>query len=75
MSRDCHDPLYRWWKQAIELSNARKIARDLQPPARKSRDVYCYFDNDMKVKAPFDARRLIRKLGLPAPAPASLPRP
>jgi uncharacterized protein YecE (DUF72 family) len=23
------------------------------------RDVYCYFDNDVKVKAPRDARRLI----------------
>ena len=31
--------------------------------ARK-RDVYCYFDNDVKVRAPFDARRLIEKLGL-----------
>jgi uncharacterized protein YecE (DUF72 family) len=28
----------------------------------KSRDVYCYFDNDMKVHAPFDARALIAKL-------------
>jgi len=28
----------------------------------KSRDVYCYFDNDMKVHAPFDARTLIGKL-------------
>jgi uncharacterized protein YecE (DUF72 family) len=26
--------------------------------------VYCYFDNDVKVRAPFDARRLIEKLGL-----------
>ena len=31
---------------------------------RANRDVYCYFDNDVKVKAPFDARRLIEKLGL-----------
>jgi uncharacterized protein YecE (DUF72 family) len=30
----------------------------------KTRDIYCYFDNDVKVKAPFDARRLIDKLGL-----------
>jgi uncharacterized protein YecE (DUF72 family) len=27
-------------------------------------DVYCYFDNDVKVRAPFDADRLMRKLGL-----------
>jgi len=28
------------------------------------RDVYVYFDNDAKVKAPFDALNLMRKLGL-----------
>ena len=28
-------------------------------------DVYCYFDNDVKVKAPVDARHLMHKLGLP----------
>jgi hypothetical protein len=26
--------------------------------------VYCYFDNDVKVRAPFDADRLRAKLGL-----------
>jgi uncharacterized protein YecE (DUF72 family) len=31
---------------------------------RRKGDVYCYFDNDVKVRAPFDARRLIEKLGL-----------
>jgi uncharacterized protein YecE (DUF72 family) len=36
------------------------------PPARKraTRDVYVYFDNDVKVRAPFDAARLAVKLGL-----------
>lgn len=29
-----------------------------------SRAVYCYFDNDQKVHAPYDARRLLGKLGL-----------
>jgi uncharacterized protein YecE (DUF72 family) len=29
---------------------------------RRSRDVYCYFDNDMKVHAPFDAQGLIERL-------------
>ncbi|MDN4061545.1 DUF72 domain-containing protein [Massilia sp. YIM B02769] len=28
------------------------------------RDVYCYFDNDIKVHAPYDAKRLIAALGL-----------
>jgi uncharacterized protein YecE (DUF72 family) len=32
------------------------------PPQRASRDVYCYFDNDIKVRAPVDARRLIERL-------------
>ena len=31
---------------------------------RAGRDVYAYFDNDMKVKAPFDALGLMRRLGL-----------
>lgn len=35
-------------------------------PKKASRDVYCYFDNDIKVKAPRDARRLMEKLGLPS---------
>jgi uncharacterized protein YecE (DUF72 family) len=32
------------------------------PRVRTSRDVYCYFDNDAKVKAPFDARKLRARL-------------
>ena len=28
----------------------------------RSRDVYCYFDNDVKVRAPFDADRLMQNL-------------
>jgi uncharacterized protein YecE (DUF72 family) len=27
-------------------------------------DVYCYFDNDIKVRAPFDAKRLMEMVGL-----------
>ena len=64
----------RAWAAGTELPTAKKIAA-LAPPARKSRDVYCYFDNDMKVKAPFDARRLMQRLGLPVPGRASLPQP
>jgi len=26
--------------------------------------VFCYFDNDLKVRAPFDARRLLQRFGL-----------
>ncbi|MGD3431901.1 DUF72 domain-containing protein, partial [Xanthomonas citri pv. citri] len=37
---------------------------------RAMRDVYCYFDNDMKVHAPFDARGLMQRLQLPTNCPA-----
>jgi uncharacterized protein YecE (DUF72 family) len=30
----------------------------------RRRDVFCYFDNDIKVRAPFDADRLREKLGI-----------
>ena len=28
----------------------------------RRRDIYCYFDNDMKVRAPFDAQSLRKQL-------------
>ena len=53
----------RTWSTGAEPSDAKRIS---QTPAsqRASRVIYCYFDNDIKVKAPFDAKRLIEKLGL-----------
>ena len=36
------------------------------------RDVYCYFDNDVKVRAPIDAQNLMRKLGLPVGVNAAI---
>lgn len=36
------------------------------PARRKKRDVYVYFDNDIKVRAPFDAQSLIRLLTAPS---------
>jgi uncharacterized protein YecE (DUF72 family) len=53
----------RAWSRGSQPEDARLIA-DLVPPHRKTRDVFCYFDNDAKVKAPFDARKLIRRLDL-----------
>lgn len=47
-----------------EQPDAPRLIVDRKPPARKSRDVFCYFDNDIKVKAPFDARKLIDRLHL-----------
>jgi uncharacterized protein YecE (DUF72 family) len=34
------------------------------PAPKRGRDVYIYFDNDAKVRAPFDARTQIRKLAV-----------
>ena len=53
----------RLWSAGSQPSDAQLIAQ-LQPPAAQSRDVFCYFDNDIKVKAPFDARKLLRRLDL-----------
>ena len=39
-------------------------ARRIRNWHRDGRDVYVYFDNDVKVKAPFDALNLMQKLGL-----------
>ena len=54
----------RAWSQGGELVDSRKACPGLAPAPRKARDVYCYFDNDMKVHAPFDARKLMAKLGI-----------
>jgi uncharacterized protein YecE (DUF72 family) len=39
-------------------------ARRIRRWTRDGLDVYVYFDNDVKVKAPFDALKLMHKLGL-----------
>ena len=51
-------------------------ARRIRAWHKAGRDVYVYFDNDMKVKAPFDALNLMRKLKLswdPADATCEAP--
>jgi uncharacterized protein YecE (DUF72 family) len=55
----------RAWADGGQPGDAHLVS-DKAPPRRQSRDVFCYFDNDIKVRAPFDARRLIEKLGLDA---------
>ena len=49
------------WAEGREPTDAKRIAG---PAKRKRRDVYVYFDNDAKVRAPVDARDLMRLLGL-----------
>jgi len=48
------------WKNGREPLDALKIS-DEKPPQKK-RDIFVYFDNDAKVRAPVDARSLIKKV-------------
>ncbi|WP_250453161.1 DUF72 domain-containing protein [Caballeronia sp. ATUFL_M2_KS44] len=57
------------WAAGGQIDDARLITQTA-PRRRASRDVFCYFDNDQKVKAPFDARRLMERLGI---APEGVP--
>jgi len=60
----------RAWHSGSEPAEGMKIAAD-RKPARRMRDVYCYFDNtDAKLRAPFDARSLMRDLELESGAEA-----
>jgi uncharacterized protein YecE (DUF72 family) len=52
----------RRWAQGRQPEDARLIAPDREPAACRGRDVFVYFDNDAKVRAPFDARSLKAKL-------------
>lgn len=69
------DPaLDRWaariaaWAGGAEPDDAARLGARARK--RAMRDVYCYFDNDMKVHAPFDARGLMQRLQLPTNCPA-----
>ncbi|HEX7081983.1 MAG TPA: DUF72 domain-containing protein [Gammaproteobacteria bacterium] len=55
----------RAWREGTEVEHARTVAKRL-PARRSGRDVYVYFDNDVKVHAPFDAMRLAQKVGTAA---------
>ncbi len=49
------------WAQGSEPDNAEK-ASSVSATASKKRDVYVYFDNDIKVRAPYDAANLIERV-------------
>jgi uncharacterized protein YecE (DUF72 family) len=53
----------RAWSQGSQPDDAQ-LASSQSPRKRASRDVYCYFDNDAKVRAPVDAQALMRILGV-----------
>ena len=61
------DDQLRWWARRIEKWMAGSEPADATKvidsgPRRKKRGIYVYFDNDIKVKAPFDAMRLAEML-------------
>lgn len=53
----------RTWSEGGQVGDAR-LASPKPAPKRAKRDIYAYFDNDVKVHAPYDAATLIRKLGM-----------
>jgi uncharacterized protein YecE (DUF72 family) len=46
------------WAQGGEPVDTKRVADRLVPRRRGGRDVYLYFDNDAKVRAPYDAQQL-----------------
>ena len=64
------EALQRWadrirtWSEGGQVADAR-LASTVPAARRAKRDVFCYFDNDVKVHAPYDAATLARKLGQP----------
>jgi uncharacterized protein YecE (DUF72 family) len=73
------EALVRWaarvraWAGGGEVADAARVGPPAKP--RKSgRDVYVYFDNDVKVRAPYDAMNLAATLGLREP-PGAGPDP
>jgi len=50
------------WAQGLEPNDARLIAAAAEPTRQGARDVFAYFDNDAKVRAPVDARSLRARL-------------
>lgn len=80
-----HDELYRsgytpealdTWERKIRRWSSGGTPRETvrlapaPPPRTSGRDVFAYFDNDVKVHAPFDAMALALRLGM---EPESLP--
>ncbi|MFC0401258.1 DUF72 domain-containing protein [Paraburkholderia rhizosphaerae] len=69
------DALDQWaqrigaWAHGAQPADARLIAPDTQPRKRATRDVFCYFDNDRKSDAPFDAQRLMARVAARPSAP------
>jgi uncharacterized protein YecE (DUF72 family) len=50
------------WRAGLEPPEPKRLS-DRPAKKVKTRDVFVYFDNDVKVRAPFDAMNLARRLG------------
>lgn len=61
--------LKRWhermdaWRHGKQPADAHLISPDSKP-SPGPRDIYCYFDNDIKVRSPYDARALLELFDL-----------
>jgi uncharacterized protein YecE (DUF72 family) len=69
--------LARWSRKVLSWSTGKVPAKSKlhavrAKPRARGRDVFVYFDNDVKVRAPFDAMSLAHRLHL-GPAPAAAP--
>lgn len=51
------------WRQGSQPADAELVSTG-KAAKRKSRDIFCYFDNDIKVRAPYDARQLLERFDL-----------
>ena len=52
------------WSTGGEVTDGRTAAAK-KASKRKSRDVFVYFDNDIKVRAPFDSQSLLKRIAKP----------
>ncbi len=49
------------WASGTEPEDAERVIKE-NGPKQKNRDVFVYFDNDAKVRAPFDAQGLTKRI-------------
>jgi uncharacterized protein YecE (DUF72 family) len=56
------------WSRGRSPAGPHRIAEPMGPIG-SPRDVYVYFDNDVKTRAPYDAMNLAHRLGMGPPAP------
>ncbi|MET0262650.1 MAG: DUF72 domain-containing protein [Rariglobus sp.] len=59
------------WSSGFQAAGVNTLI-DPAPKRKTGRDVFVYFDNDVKVRAPYDAMSLSHRLGL-GPAPLNVP--